>query len=179
MKDRSPEKKQGKKTPRLQCFKERGIKKDISKTFYPFSIGFTCRVGRGRWGERTRNERGSTYFRARRGSVHGLIYRAVDKGLTRSLTAQIFVLRISKLPQIQGRGTRSSSYSEERRKSGSVLRKISRRPDVDAPAIAILLLSLSLSFSLSLCPFFNPFSVEILFFLRDRNQLGIRNSKIS
>lgn len=75
--------------------------------------------------------------------------------------------------------TRSSSYSEERRKSGSVLRKISRRPDVDAPAIAILLLSLSLSFSLSLCPFFNPFSVEILFFLRDRNQLGIRNSKIS
>lgn len=55
-------------------------------------------------GERTRNERGSTYFRARRGSVHGLIYQALDKGLTRSLTAQIFVLRISKLPQIQGRG---------------------------------------------------------------------------
>lgn len=108
-------------------------------------------------GERTRNERGSTYFRARRGSVHGLIYRAVDKGLTRSLTAQIFVLRISKLPQIQGRGTRSSSYSEERRKSGSVLRKISRRPDVDAPAIAILLLSLSLSFSLSL---FVPFLIH-------------------
>lgn len=94
--------------------------------------------------------------------------------------ANIFVLRISKLPQIQGRGTRSSSYSVERRKSGSVLRKISRRPDVDAPAIATRFLSpfLSISLLLAFVPFsiyFRPKFHSLLrsSLLRDRNHLQV------